>query len=181
MDSAVLLTCLVIVLARVTDITLDTVRTVFIVQGRRKWAAILGFFEALIFILVVAKVLQNFSNPAYAVAYAAGFAGGTYLGITVEGWLGLGYQVVAVFTHKGQELAAVIRARGFRVTALDAEGREGPINVLYIHVRRKQTEGLLKLAREEDANCYCVVNDSRSASRNAGEQGAATQPAGKER
>ena len=170
MDLALILTCLLIVIARVADITLDTVRTAFIIQGRRKWAAILGFLEALIFILAVAKVLQNFSHPAYAVAYAAGFAGGTYLGITVEGWIGLGYQVVAVFTHNGQELATVLRARGFRVTALAAEGREGPINVLYIHVKRKQTAGLLKLARKEDADCYCVVNDSRFASRAASEQ-----------
>ena len=90
MDSSVLLTCCLIALARITDITLDTIRTVAIVQGRRGLAAVLGFFGALIFVCAVAKVLQNFDHPAYALAYAIGFAAGTYLGIAELSVMGIG-------------------------------------------------------------------------------------------
>ena len=159
MEWTIVVNCLLIVLARITDITLDTVRTVFIVQGRRGWAAMLGFCEALVFIIVVAKVLQNFSHPAYAVAYAAGFAGGTYLGITAEKWLGLGYRVVSIFTREGEVVASALRETGICVTIFDGAGRDGPVNLLYIQVPRKQASRVIALARSHDAECYTVVND----------------------
>ena len=73
-----------IVLARVTDVSLDTIRMVSVVQGRRLFAAVLGFFQAVVFICAVAKVLQNMNQPVYALAYGLGFAAGTYLGMTIE-------------------------------------------------------------------------------------------------
>ena len=164
MDWAVLGVCALIVVARVSDITLDTVRTVFIVQGRRTWAAVLGFFEALIFILAVSKVLQHCDHPAYPLAYALGFAGGTYLGITIEQWLGFGEQSVAIFTRHADVLASALRSSGFRVTKLDGEGRDGPIEVLYVHLPRKQTERLAALVRQHDPLSYYVVQDIRAAS-----------------
>ena len=135
---SVLLTCGVIALARVTDITLDTIRTVAIVQGRRAFAAVLGFFEALIYIVAVAKVLQNFDHFAYAVAYAGGFAAGTYLGITLEKRLALGEQLVSVFTRKGGVLAPALRSLGYRVTEFQGRGRDGEVAALYIEVPRRQ-------------------------------------------
>jgi len=81
-----------IILARITDVTLDTIRTVAIVQGRRVFAAVLGFFEAVICVCAVAKVLLNMDHPIYAVAYGLGFALGTFLGITIEQRLAFGQQ-----------------------------------------------------------------------------------------
>src|SRR5262249_28090376 len=78
------LTTVLIVLARVTDVSLDTLRTVSIVQGRRGFSALLGFCQALIYIAVISQVLRNFDHVAYAIAYAGGYALGTYLGIVVE-------------------------------------------------------------------------------------------------
>src|SRR3569833_2673304 len=105
---SVLLTCILLALASVTDITLDTIRTVAIVQGRRVFAAVRGVFEALSYIVAVAKVLQNFNHFADAIAYAGGFAAGTYLGITLEKRLALGEQLVSVFTRKGDVLAPAL-------------------------------------------------------------------------
>ena len=109
MNWALLFTCLLIAVARVTDITLDTIRTVAIVQGRRVFAAILGFVEALVYIIAVAKVLANFDHFVYAIAYAAGFSAGTFLGITLEKRLALGEQLVAIFTRRVGEVAPSLR------------------------------------------------------------------------
>src|SRR5262245_38601971 len=98
MSASVALTCVLIVLARVADVSLDTLRTSTIVQGRRGFSAILGFFEAVIYICVVAKVLLNLDHPAYALAYGTGFAAGTYLGIAIEQHLAFGDQVASLFT-----------------------------------------------------------------------------------
>ena len=168
MNWTLLLTCLLIAFARVTDITLDTVRTVAIVQGRRRFAAVLGFFEALVYIVAVGKVLQNFGHPAYAVAYAAGFAAGTYLGIALDQRLALGEQLVAVFTRKGDVMAATLRSLGYRATEFQGRGRDGEVTVLYIEVPRRHARRLVDDARRVDAGCFYLVHDVRHARKTAG-------------
>lgn len=79
MNLTIFITFWLIVLARITDVTLDTIRTVAIVQGRRVFAATLGFFEAVVYICAVAKVLLNMEHPVYALAYGLGYASGTFL------------------------------------------------------------------------------------------------------
>src|SRR5882762_5027699 len=115
MNATVFVTFWLIVLAAITDVTLDTIRTVAIVQGRRNFAAVLGFFEAVVYICAVAKVLLNMNHPVYALAYGLGYASGTFLGITIEQHLAFGDQVASLFTRKGIELAKVLRASGYRV------------------------------------------------------------------
>jgi uncharacterized protein YebE (UPF0316 family) len=159
---SLLLTCLVIALARVTDISLDTVRTVAIVQGRRAFASVLGFVEALVYIVAVGKVLQQSGNLAYAVAYAAGFAAGTYLGIALEQRLALGEQVVAIFTRRDDRAAAdALRALGYRVTEFQGRGREGDVDALYIQIQRRRMKQLIDDARRIDPACFYLVHDVR--------------------
>src|SRR6266446_8550603 len=108
MNSSVVATFLLIVVARITDMTLDTIRTASIVQGRRVFAAILGFFEAVIYVCAVAKVLLNMDHPIYALAYGLGYGLGTFLGITIEQRLAFGLQVVSLFTRNGPERARAL-------------------------------------------------------------------------
>ncbi|MGA2499891.1 MAG: DUF5698 domain-containing protein [Tepidisphaeraceae bacterium] len=161
MSMTVLFTCVLIFLARVTDMTLDTVRTAAIVQGRRYFAAILGFFEALVYICAVAKVLLNLDHRVYVVAYALGFGAGTYLGIVIEQRLAFGAQLVSLFTRAGANLATALRQAGFRLTELRGQGRDGEVSVLYIEVPRRQTRQLLRKVWELDAAAFCIVNDVR--------------------
>jgi uncharacterized protein YebE (UPF0316 family) len=177
MNWPLLLTCLMITAARVVDITLDTVRTVAIVQGRRRFASVLGFFEALVYIVAVAKVLQNFNHPAYAVAYAAGFAAGTYLGIALDQRLALGEQLVAIFTRRGEVAATTLRGLGYRVTAFEGRGRDGEVTALYIEVPRRSAARVVDDARRVDAACFYLVHDVRQARRTAGPLGADQPPA----
>src|SRR5262249_46602107 len=129
MNATVFITFWLIVLARITDVTLDTIRTVAIVQGRRAFAAILGFFEAVVYICAVAKVLLNMDHPIYALAYGLGFASGTFLGITIEQRLAFGHQLVSLVTHKGIELANVLRAAGYRLAEVKGHSKDGDLAI----------------------------------------------------
>src|SRR5215813_10349923 len=124
MNTAVFVTFWLIVLARITDVTLDTIRTVAIVQGRRAFAAVLGFFEAIVYICAVAKVLLNLDHPVYALAYGLGFASGTFLGITIEQRLAFGHQLVSLITHKGVEMAGVLRAASYRLAEVKGHSQD---------------------------------------------------------
>jgi len=163
MPTAVFITTVLIVVARIADVSLDTVRTVAIVQGRRMFAACLGFFEALIYISAVAKVLQDMGHPTYVIAYALGYALGTYFGIMVEQRLAFGIQLASLYTTKGAELARALTAAGYRVAQVHEHLRDGRMSILHVEVLRKHVRLLIRDAADIDQRCYCVVNDVRSA------------------
>ena len=160
-----LVVCLLIILARLGDVTLGTIRTVAIINGRRGIAWILGFFEVLIWIYAVSAVLQDgIQSPFIALSYAFGFATGNYLGITVEKWIGQGEQVVRIFTRRGPEMATGLRRLGFGVTELAGEGRDGRVDVLFVKARRKDTIRVTTFAREFDEPCFYTVDNIRYSS-----------------
>jgi len=163
MTLSVAATCVLIVLARVTDVTLDTLRTASIVQGRRAFSAVLGLFQAIVYISVVAKVLLNLDHPVYALAYGVGFALGTYLGITIERHLAFGNQIASFFTRQGSALAKGLAAAGYPVAGVKGHVLDGDVTILYVQVARKQVQGLILDASAIDDQCFCIVNDVRMA------------------
>ena len=163
MNTGVFITFWLIVLARITDVTLDTIRTVSIVQGRRGFAAALGFFEAVVYICAVAKVLLNMNHPVYALAYGLGFASGTFLGITIEQRLAFGNQLASLFTRKGAELAQALRAAGYLLVEVQGHARDSELTILYVEIPRRQAQRLVHHASAIDQACFCIVNDVRMA------------------
>jgi uncharacterized protein YebE (UPF0316 family) len=163
MNLTVFATFCLIVLARITDVSLGTIRMVSVVQGRRSFAAVLGFFEALVFISVVAKVLLNMKQPVYALAYGLGFATGTYLGMLIEQRLAFGKQLVFLLTPKGPALAEVLRAGEYRVAELKGQTRDGVLTILCVEIARREANKLIRIASAVDEQCVVIVNDIRRA------------------
>jgi uncharacterized protein YebE (UPF0316 family) len=158
---SVLLTCLIIVVARITDVSLGTIRTINVVQGRRHVALMLGFFEVLIWVFVVSRVISEIRQPAYAIAYALGFALGNWVGMTIEGRLAMGRQVVHIFSRLGPEMATALREAGLRVTQFDGYGRDGPVQHLLIEIGRRHSANVIGQARTIDPRCFYMVDDVR--------------------
>jgi len=163
MNLTVFITFWLIVLARITDVSLDTIRTVSVVQGRRAFAAILGFFQAVVYICAVAKVLLNMNQPVYAVAYGLGFSAGTYLGMVIEQRLAFGKQLVFLVTPKGPELAQALRAADYRVAELKGRIREGDRTILCVEIPRRDAQKLIRRASAVDERCDFIVHDIRLA------------------
>ncbi len=163
MNITVFVTFWLIVLARITDVSLDTIRTVSVIQGRRVFAAVLGFFEAVVYICAVAKVLLNMNQPVYAVAYGLGFAAGTYLGIVIEQWLAFGRQLVILLTPKGRELAEALRAANYLLTEVKGHAREGDLTILCVEIPRREAQKVICLACAVDERCVFSVHDIRLA------------------
>ena len=163
MTTSVYITCVLIVIARIADVTIDTIRTASIIQGRRRFAAILGFFEAVIYISVVAKVLLNMNHPVYAIAYGTGFACGTFLGIVIEQHLAFGDQVISLFTRKGKELYTALADAGYRLAQVTGHVRDGDLAILHVEVPRKRSRNVIQYVSAIDADCFCIINDVRMA------------------
>jgi len=126
MTTTVLLTCLLIIVARIGDVSLGTVRAIMTIQGRRMIALSVGVFELLIWVFVVSHVIQDLrAEPIYGVAYALGFALGTFVGMTIEAKLALGRQVVRIMTRQGDEMAPALRAAGWWSRCSTGSGATG--------------------------------------------------------
>jgi uncharacterized protein YebE (UPF0316 family) len=117
---------LIIFFSRVGDVSLGTLRHVFISKGFRRIVPVLGFFEVLIWIVVVAQVMKNLNNVACYLAYAGGFATGTYVGLRIEERLALGMQVIRIITNQDSgALIAALKEKKHGVTIVDAQGGMG--------------------------------------------------------
>ena len=161
MSLEVLGTALLIFVARVADVSLGTLRTALIIRGNRGFAFAFGFVEVLVWVVVVAKVITSLSHPIYLIAYALGFACGTVVGMTVEGWFAIGEQVVRIFCAKGPMLSSTLREHGFHVTEFSGTGHVGPVSLLFVQVPRRQTNSVIEVARKSDPSCYYTVDDVR--------------------
>jgi len=155
---------LLIFAARMADVTLGTVRIIFVSRGMRKLAPLVGFFEILVWLTAISQVLQHLDRPLNVVAYAAGFATGTYCGILLEGKLGIGLQSLRVITEEdASELTEELREARFGVTSFAARGVRGRVRLLFTILQRKDLERALDIVRRHHPRAFVSVSDVRSA------------------
>ncbi len=151
--------------ARILDVSLGTLRIVFVSRGLRTTATIVGFVEILIWITVVAQVFQNLDNWVNYVAFAGGFAAGTFVGMTIEHKLKMGVQICRIISqHDTSVFIQQLASNDFRVTAMDAEGTQGEVKILFIIVRRKRIQELTRLIYEFDPKAIYSIEDVKHAS-----------------
>jgi uncharacterized protein YebE (UPF0316 family) len=140
---------LLIFVLRICDVSLDTMRIIFMTKGYRKVAPIIGFFEILIWIVAITRIMQNLHNWVSYVAYAAGFATGNYVGMLLDEKLAIGHEMIRVITRiESKQLANALRSAGFGVTSVDATGMQGAVGIHYIIVNRKNLKkaiGIIEL------------------------------------
>lgn len=149
--------------ARVCDVTLQTMRLLLIVRGRRFYASLLGFLEVTIYIVALAKVFSSLNDPLSLVAYAGGFAAGNLVGSLVEEKIAVGFLTVQAVPIRcdADVLAEVLRESGFGVTVFPGEGREGPRKVLSVSLERKRLPKLMEILRDNDEEAFITVFDAR--------------------
>lgn len=153
-----------IIFAKIIEVSLMTVRIVFITKGERKLGAIIGFFEVLLWIFIVTNVITNISeDPIKAISYALGFAIGNYVGSIVEEKIGLGLSEVKVILKEdhGQEMASFIRSMGYAVTLLSGEGKNHKRYMLVMFIPRKRVKELVGLITEKQENAVITVSDTK--------------------
>jgi uncharacterized protein YebE (UPF0316 family) len=141
-----LLLPLFIFVARIMDVSLGTLRIIFVTKGMKRVAPFVGFFEVLIWLLAISRIMQDLDNWVCYVAYAAGFATGNYVGMLLEERLAIGHEMIRVITRKdATNLIAELSDRGYGFTTVKAQGIEGEVAVIYIIARRSMIKEVLDL------------------------------------
>jgi uncharacterized protein YebE (UPF0316 family) len=159
-----LLMPLVIFVAEAGVVTIGTMRSIFVSRGMKGAAAFLGLFEASIWLFAVGQVFQHLSNVGCSVAYAAGFTLGNYLGVLLEGKVAVGSVLLRVITRRdAAALIVSLKAAGYGVTRLDAQGSTGPVHVVLTVVKRKELGRVVILIKGFDPGVFYSVDDLHSA------------------
>ncbi|MEM6560932.1 MAG: DUF5698 domain-containing protein, partial [Planctomycetota bacterium] len=143
--------------ARIGDVSLGTIRNIYTIRGQRRVSFALGFIESLIFITAISAVLRGEMSLLRTIGYAGGFATGIYVGITVEGWIASGWQIVRVVARGKTELAATLREQGWAVTEVAGEGRDGPTPILFLVVRRKKVKHVVAAVTAEAPSAFVTI------------------------
>jgi uncharacterized protein YebE (UPF0316 family) len=157
-----LASALAIFLLRVCDMSLDTLRVLFIVRGNRPVVWFLGFFQSAIWVVAITSVLGQLGNPLALIGYAAGFATGNVVGMAIEDKLAIGYRHLRIISPQhGPAVASAVRQAGYGVTELDGHGRDGPVSVINASVRRRDVDRLQGVIRQADPEAFIAVEEVR--------------------
>ncbi|MFI5220202.1 MAG: DUF2179 domain-containing protein [Bacteroidia bacterium] len=155
---------LLIFCARSCDVTLGTLRNIFLSKNIRYIVPFLGFIEVLIWLLAVTQIIKNLTNVMCYVAFAGGYSMGIFLGIKIEERLALGMQILRIITHQNADsLVQNLKHNNFGVTIMDAQGSKGPVKILLTVIKRKDRELVAKIINEHNPNAFYSIEDIRMA------------------
>ena len=154
---------LLIFFARICDVSIGTIRIISVSRGMKLMAAVLGFFEVLIWLFAIEQIIQNLTNMYTYLAFAAGYAAGTYMGIFIEEKISMGVLMMRIITRKeGKPLADALRGAGFGVTRLSGSGAHGPVNILFTVIKRKDFKKVSDLVKILHPDAFYTAEEVKS-------------------
>lgn len=147
-----------ICLARICDVSIGTVRMILVINGQRYTAALLGFFEVIIWVLAVGGAIKYLEHPSALIGYGVGFAVGTLFGMALEERIALGCRLVRVVNpDRSVHVAKTLRDRGYRVTEIEGHGLRGPVEVAFLVIKRRKLRRVLSLIEGAAPNAFVTV------------------------
>ncbi len=147
---------------RVANMSLDTVRVMMVMRGRRLAAWILGFIQTVIYVGVLTTVIQDLTNVLNLVAYAGGFATGNVVGMWVEERLAIGHINLRIISPKlGNAIVRRLREKGYAVTEIPARGKDGAVTLLNASIYRRHVGEVMAIVQTVDAEAFMTTEDVR--------------------
>lgn len=150
--------------AKVIDVSLATLGLIFTARGQKKLSMLISFLEISIYLLAISVILENITEPQYFLAYALGYAVGTYTGMWLEERLAIGFFNIRLITHKNPERwLAKLRQQGFKPTCYRANAEKKRVHVIQLIIRRRELESIRQLIQRFDRNAFYAIEDIREA------------------
>jgi len=154
---------LMIFFARVCDMSLDTIRVIFMSKGIQYLPAIIGFFEVIIWLVAIGQVMNNLTNVVCYIAYGAGFATGTFVGMALEEKLSLGLTSVRIIVKEDPaELVQFLRSHNYGVTSIDAEGGTGKVKMVFTIIKRQDLMHVVGIIKDFNPNAFYSIEEVKS-------------------
>jgi uncharacterized protein YebE (UPF0316 family) len=156
---------ILIFFARVIDVSIGTIRIIFVSKGIKYFAALAGFFEIIIWLMAIGQIMQNLSNVYYYIFYAGGFAIGNLIGITIEDKISIGIVGIRIITRKdAAELIKSLRSLNFGSTVVDADGPKGKVKLIFTIINRQNISEVINIVKKHNPNAFYSIEDIRKVS-----------------
>lgn len=140
---------LLIFFARILDVSINTVRIIYVLGGRKLTSTLLGFFESFIWLMAIRQIFEHLDNWICYVAYPAGFAAGIFVGMIIEEKIAYGKVIVRIITRKDVgNLLQYLNKEYLRYTHVNAEGPDGHENLVFTVLQRERLELLLQTLKD---------------------------------
>ncbi len=154
-----------IFLARITDVTLGTMRIVMISKGHKSWAPLLGFVEIFVWLLAMTKIFENLDNWLCYVAYAGGFGTGNLIGLMIEEKLAVGIVKIQIITRtKADKLIENLKAAGYGITYHEARGSNDYVSIIYSIIKRNDISKVEEIVQVTNPKAFYSIEDVKSVS-----------------
>lgn len=156
---SLLATAFLIFLLRIIDVPIGTVRMIYTVRGYRTIAMVLGFFESLVWIFAISRLMAVVKeNPLNMVAWAIGFSAGTVVGITIEKWIATGSVMLRIISvYHSDELRDKLRGADYGVTTVQGEGKDGSILILFVVASRRRAREAIHSIEQIDPDAFITI------------------------
>ncbi|MGV8964175.1 MAG: DUF2179 domain-containing protein [Candidatus Saccharimonadaceae bacterium] len=156
----------IIFFGRIFDVTLGTLRIIFVSKGEKLKAPIIGFFEVFIWVVIISQILSRANDMIAYLSYAGGYAAGNYVGILIEKRIAFGIILCRVYTNKpGLKLVNLLSLKGFGATLVHGTGSVDQVDIIESVIDRKQLKNIVKIILEFDMQAFYVIEDVRTRER----------------
>lgn len=147
---------------RVVDMSLDTLRVMFVIRGRKSLAWVFGFSQSVIAVVAITSILSNLSNLWNIIGYGCGFATGNIVGMLIEERIAIGHENLRVISsRRGNAIADSLRKGGFAVTELIGRGKDGTVSVMDCSVRRRDIRQVRDKVLNMDGDAFIMAEEMR--------------------
>jgi uncharacterized protein YebE (UPF0316 family) len=166
MSNEVLILAITIFFARLIDVSLRSIRIIFLIEGKRIIPALIGFVEVSIWFLVIRSAITTQVGVVYiALAYGLGFALGHIIGSSIaERFIKQISKVMIITSNQNEALVKALRNKQFGVTKIEARGiDEDKKYYLYLEIMSKNLSILHQVLEKYDRKAFVIINKSKDA------------------
>jgi uncharacterized protein YebE (UPF0316 family) len=142
---------------------METIRVIYISRGIKYLAPIIAFFEIVIWLLAMEVVMQDLANIANFLAFALGFAMGTYVGLVIEEKLSIGMVILRIVTtdESNEEIVSFMQSENYGITTLDATGSRGSVKMILSLVNRTDVPRITQHIQATNPHAFFSIEDIR--------------------
>lgn len=155
-----ILVCIIVCIAKIVEISIQSLKTVMMVKGQRFKAAALGFIECIIWGLAISTIIGTLGDDMFLlIFYCVGYAVGLFLGATIENKIALGTSNLELIANDDstEKITEYLKENEMGYTVFDGYGSTDKMNMIFIVLPRKEMPKVLKEIRRRCDNKVFVV------------------------
>lgn len=153
---------LLILFAKIIEVSIATIRIILIGKGYRKPGSLLAIVEILLWVFIASKVILGIAEyPMKGIMYAIGFASGIYIGSLIEDKIAVGKILINVIVDydSGKEITKFLRSSGYGVTVMEGQGKDSARMVMMVFANRKNKYKIINIIESMDPKAFIVSNE----------------------